>query len=127
MYEKEDAICFCNNFDEADRENVKFSAAFTKMPAVHRYGGEQRAEHASAIAMWVGKPEYPQTRAARKSNSFLEQDSTTVPKSAYLRFCPLWYYSRNILLEVAPYMISTSGHHIPVNVIIPKNRQIAAP
>ena len=25
-----------------------------------------------------------------ESGSFLEQDSTTVPKSAYLRFCPLW-------------------------------------
>ena len=24
----------------------------------------------------------------RQSGSFLEQDSTTVPKSAYLRFCP---------------------------------------
>ena len=33
---------------------------------------------------------YPQTRAAEESGSFLEQDSTTVPKSAYLRFCPLW-------------------------------------
>ena len=31
---------------------------------------------------------YPQTRAAEESGSFLEQDSTTVPKSAYLRFCP---------------------------------------
>ena len=30
------------------------------------------------------------TRAAEESGSFLEQDSTTVPKSAYLRFCPLW-------------------------------------
>ncbi|WP_207665853.1 hypothetical protein [Faecalibacterium sp. AF27-11BH] len=39
---------------------------------------------------WWSKPVYPQTRAAKESGSFLEQDSTTVPKSAYLRFCPLW-------------------------------------
>jgi hypothetical protein len=39
---------------------------------------------------WWSKPVYPQTRAAEESGSFLEQDSTTVPKSAYLRFCPLW-------------------------------------
>ena len=38
---------------------------------------------------WWSKPVYPQTRAAEESGSFLEQDSTTVPKSAYLRFCPL--------------------------------------
>jgi len=37
---------------------------------------------------WWSKPVYPQTRAAEESGSFLEQDSTTVPKSAYLRFCP---------------------------------------
>ena len=32
---------------------------------------------------WWSKPVYPQTRAAEESGSFLEQDSTTVPKSAY--------------------------------------------
>ncbi|WP_425367910.1 hypothetical protein [Gemmiger formicilis] len=31
---------------------------------------------------WWSKPVYPQTRAAEESGSFLEQDSTTVPKSA---------------------------------------------
>lgn len=61
MYEKEDAICFCNNFDEADRENVKFSAAFTKMPAVHRYGGEQRAEHASHITCLFSREYMPKS------------------------------------------------------------------
>ena len=29
---------------------------------------------------WWSKPVYPQTRAAEESGSFLEQDSTTVPK-----------------------------------------------
>ncbi len=38
---------------------------------------------------WWSKPVYPQTRAAEESGSFLEQVSTTVPKSAILRFCPL--------------------------------------
>jgi hypothetical protein len=37
---------------------------------------------------WWSKPVYPQTRAAEESGSFLEQDSTTVPKSAYRSFCP---------------------------------------
>ena len=37
---------------------------------------------------WWSKPVYPQTRAAEESGSFLEQDSTTVPKFAYRSFCP---------------------------------------
>jgi len=37
---------------------------------------------------WWSKPVYPQTRAAKESGSFLEQDSTAVPKFAYRSFCP---------------------------------------
>ena len=37
---------------------------------------------------WWSKPVYPQTRAAEESGSFLEQDSTAVPKFAYRSFCP---------------------------------------
>ena len=33
-------------------------------------------------------PEKVAVASERQSGSFLEQDSTTVPKSAYLRFCP---------------------------------------
>ena len=47
---------------------------------------------AAAIKKWAiekGATHYTH-RAAEESGSFLEQDSTTVPKSAYLRFCPLW-------------------------------------
>ena len=37
---------------------------------------------------WWSKPVYPQTRAAEESGSFLEQDSTAVPKFAFRSFCP---------------------------------------
>jgi hypothetical protein len=37
---------------------------------------------------WWSKPVYPQTRAAEESGSFLEQDSTEVPKFAFHSFCP---------------------------------------
>jgi len=37
---------------------------------------------------WWSKPVYPQTRAAEESGSFLEQDSTEVPKFAFCSFCP---------------------------------------
>ena len=38
---------------------------------------------------WWSKPVYPQTRAAEESGSFLEQDSTEVPKFALRLFLPL--------------------------------------
>lgn len=56
--------------------------------------GEQRwAGHAAVIAILTETSQAAPLRIAAKSaveesGSFLEQDSTTVPKSAYLRFCP---------------------------------------
>jgi len=56
---------------------------------------------------WWSKPVYPQTRAAEESGSFLEQDSTTVPKFAYPLILPLrescWGVpSPNPALRLAP-------------------------
>ena len=53
----------------------------------------QRAKRSQPNALcvkksWLRFPEKVAVGSERQSGSFLEQDSTTVPKSAYLRFCP---------------------------------------
>ena len=58
---------------------------------------------------WWSKPVYPQTRAAEESGSFLEQDSTEVPKFAFCSFCPCG----NLVGECLPQtLLSLSLIHI---------------
>ena len=65
---------------------------------------------------WWSKPVYPQTRAAEESGSFLEQDSTAVPKFAFRSFCPC-----GILLGSAfpkPCLCGLRRLKIPQNIFI---------
>jgi len=53
----------------------------------------QRAKRSQPNALcvkksWLRFPEKVAVGSERQSGSFLEQDSTEVPKFAYLRFCP---------------------------------------
>ena len=48
---------------------------------------------------WWSKPVYPQTRAAEESGSFLEQDSTEVPKFAFCSFKTVRAKSEQIRAE----------------------------